>query len=114
MEGASASMVKQWWKTAGELRQEALRQARKRQKQSSSAGAGSNSEGPAAVVGMGFLRSPAKRGSAESMARARKEKKRLKEQVRMKEDTALELPESGLAWQVEEEKPPSLLKPMDS
>ena len=114
MEGASDSMVKQWWKTAGELRQEALRQARKREKQSASAGGGSNLEGPTAIVGMGFLRSPAKRGSVESMARARLKKKRLKKQVKMKEDTALELPESGLAWQGEEEKPPSLLRPMDS
>ena len=112
MEGASASMVKQWWKTAGELRQEALRQDRKRQKQSLSTSNGSSVE--VSAVGMGFLRSPANRGSSENMARARRERKKMKEQVKMKEDLALELPESGLNLQPEEQDPRSLLQPMDS
>ena len=129
VEGASRSMVKQWWKTAGELRQEALRQDRKRREAGMAKsgdgtgdregigahGAESEPTISSAEVGMGFLRSPAQRGSAESMERARRRKRELLAEVRQKEAMAVELPNSGVGVTLEEEDEEvagSLLRPM--
>jgi hypothetical protein len=141
VEGASRSMVKQWWKTAGELRQEALRQDRKRKEGGTAGGSGGTSTvaassggtssggeaasspaaaaaesvaaapSAAAVVGMGFLRSPAQRGSAESMERARRQRRELHAQVRQKEELAVELP-GGADVEDEAADVGSLLRPM--
>ena len=64
---------------------------------------------------MGFLRSPAQRGSAESMERARRRKRELLAEVRQKEAMAIELPNSGVGVTLEEEDEEvagSLLRPM--